>query len=510
MSAVLEALSPSELAYGDLLCYARAQWPQIRIGEHHKLLADLFMDLERGQINRLRRWNVKWPDGRRIRAGENLDRVIVTTPPRHTKTLLFSTYGPAWWLGRNPDDYVISATYNDERATDVGRAVRNLIETRDHWATFGQRTAGDSRSFHKFALSNGRGEYFGVGRGGPITGRGGHLMLVDDPYKNRKEAESDAIRREIRDWWSSVVYTRLMPGARIALIMTRWDQTDLGGWLLDEYRDDGWLVVNLPALALKDDPLRRERGAALWADQYDVKALRRIKRSILPRDWQAMYQGKPTTESGGFFRKQWVGYRTQLPPNLKLYGASDYAVTDEGGDYTEHGIFGISRNGYLYPVDWWSGQTSSDEWIEAQLDMVQRWRGRGLTGWYGEGGVIQKAVEPFLKRRMRERGLFVNMRWLPSIHDKPTRARSFQAFMGLGRVRWPRTEWAQEVITQLLAFPNGTFDDKVDTCSLIGRAANRLLEPPKPPGRTSRGIKPFSVEWLMYDEDKKDGINRRL
>jgi len=150
-------------------------------------------------------------------------------------------------------------------------------------------------------------------------------------------------------------------------------------------------------------------------------------------------------------------------PTLRYYGTSDYAVTDGGGDYTVHRVWGIGPDGDVYRVDGWRGQTTSDEWIESKLDLVKQYK---PLCWFGEGGVIQKAIEPMLKRRMRERSVYCRMEWLPSVHDKPTRARSFQAMAASGRVFFePGADIAEHLV-----FPAGKNDDDVDCSSLIGRA----------------------------------------
>ena len=471
-------LTPAQWASADLLAYACAQWPRYQIGRHHVLIADHLEALERGEISRL----------------------LVMAPPRHGKTFLVAMFFVGWWLGRRPDSSVIYATYNQERANDVGRMVRERIADPTHAAIFrGQRLRDDSQAAHRFHVEPGGGSYYAVGVGGPITGRGADLLIIDDPHKGRDDASSEVMQRRAIEWYSSVAYTRLHPGARVVMILTRWDEEDLAGQIL-ERGGERWTVLKLKALAEDaDDPLGRKPGEALWPERYPVEELERIRATILPRDWRALYQQEPTAEEGDLFRRDWVRYYDRVPDRLRVYGTSDFAVTSDGGDYTEHAVWGIAEDGRIYALDWWHGQTAAHEWIDRMLDLAKRWK---PVMWYGEAGVIRRAVEPWLWARMRSRGVMVPVQWLPPIGDKVARARSFQARMGTGQVMWPRSEWAERVIDQLMRFPNGRHDDAVDACSLLGRALD-LYPPGKRPARRARGVKPFTWEWLQLDGTKE-------
>lgn len=517
----LNELSAEDLCLGDLLCYSRALWPGMEISRHHRLMADALMDLERRQINRLARWFVRWPNGKRVKRGERLDRLMLNTPPRHSKTMLAGSNFASWYLGRNPAHSIIYGTYNQERADDVGRVIRNIVLSPEHWAVFRQCLAADSRSVRRFAVDQvwepgqvERGELFAIGRGGPATGRGAHLLLLDDVYKDREEAASDAIRRQLRNWWSSSLYTRQMPDFAVLAIMTRWAEDDLCGWLLSEYASDGWLVINLPALIedldqLRQDPLGRKPGEALWPDRYGRKLLQRIKSTILPVDWQSMYQGRPSAVEGSIIQSKWIRWYddTELPKHLRMIAASDYGVkADEGADRTEHGVAGIDHKGHLWLVDWWGGQTEADFWVERQLDLAQA---RNPHFWIGEGGVIRHATEPLLKRRMQERRVNIRMHWMNPVHDKPTRARAIAALFYQGRVHLPRGKpWARDLANQLLRFPNDrTHDDMVDVMSLFGRAIDEMRDAVIPP-KQELPLKPFSAKWLEYEEKPRARKNR--
>ena len=305
------------------------------------------------------------------------------------------------------------------------------------------------------------GVYMATGVDGSVTGSGGHLVSIDDPVKGRKEAESEVIRETAWDWYRGDLYTRLMPNSAIVLTQTRWHELDLAGMILESegrIEEGGqWHVLELPAI--------NDQGEALWPEWYPVEALGRIKDAIGPRDFSALYQQQPQPDEGTYFQRDWFKYWEKLPA-LRKYITTDYAVTDDGGDYTVITVWGIDAEGAIYRVEQWKGQTTSDQWIEHQCDLILKHKPLAC---FGEGGVIQKAVEPMLKRRMRERRAYCRMEWLPSVSDKPTRARSFQAMLASGRVYFE----PQADIGEFLVFPAGRNDDEVDTASLMGRAIDQ-------------------------------------
>ena len=401
---------------------------------HHMLIAERLEAVERGEI----------------------DRLMIFMPPRHGKSELASKRFPAWCLGRNPRRQIIAASYNSDLANDFGRNVRNIVAEPEFGQVFpGVALATDSAAANRMNTNHG-GAYVAAGVGTAVTGRGANIALIDDPFKDREEADSERRRELVWDWYRSTLYTRLMPGGAIVLIQTRWHEDDLAGRLLDQERDQ-WEVLELPAI--------NTQGKALWPEWYDETALARIKATIGPREWSALYQQQPQPDEGTFFKREWFKNWQQLP-KLRYYGTSDYAVTDGGGDYTVLTIWGVDENGDVYRREQWKGQTASDEWIERELDLIAKYK---PLCWFGEGGVIQKAIEPMLKRRMRERNVHCRLEWLPSVADKPTRARSFQAMAATGRVHFePGAD-----LSEFLVFPAGKHDDEVDTASLIGRAIDQ-------------------------------------
>lgn len=466
MSAAV-ALTAEDYAFSRLISYAAYQWPAYQDAHHHRLIARHLEAVERGEITRL----------------------MITMPPRHGKSMLASEFFPAWYMGRNPDHYVVTATYAQELADDFGRKVKNQIEDDSFRAVFpGVGLVGDSRAAKRFHVDGNlgglehattqRGAFYAVGVGGPLTGRGAHLLLVDDPVKNREDAESELIRKKTKDWYTSTAYTRLMPGGRIVIIQTRWHEDDLSGWLQAEHGHEGWVVLNLPAI--------NDNGEALWPEQYPVDALERIKRALPSRDWSALYQQAPSPETGDYFKREWIHTTDQIPvkATMSIYGASDYAVTADGGDYTVHVVVGICPEGRMYLLDLWRQQASSDVWVDAFCDLVRKW---GPIGWAEETGQIKSGVGPFLVKRMIDTRSYVAREQFPTRGDKAVRAQSIRGRLALQGIYIHRdAPWLSDLVSEMMSFPVGVHDDQVDALGLVGQLMDRMDMGSKPKGETDR------------------------
>lgn len=395
-------------------------------------------------------------------------------PPRHGKSELASRRFPAWYLGNNPDKQIICASYSSDLAGDFGREVRNIVASPEFEALFpGVSLAQDSKAANRWH-TNHRGSYVAAGVGGGITGKGAHIGLVDDPFKDREEADSETIREKVWKWYGSTFYTRLMPGAAVGVIQTRWHDDDLAGRLLNDKNGDKWHHIDMQALTKDADG----RPVALWPEWYPIDALLRIKAVLHPRDWNSLYQQDPIPETGDYFLAEDVQWYDRRPEHLTVYGASDYAVTDGGGDFTEMGVAGIDKNDDLYLLDWWFGQTKANVWIDEQLDLIDKYQPL-LFG--GESGPIKASVEPYIIKRMRERRSYCKLEWFPSIRDKPTRARSIQARVAQRKVYLPKgVDWAERLYKQMLRFPAGAVDDGIDVLSLFGRMLDKTWAAVKP------------------------------
>ena len=422
-----------------------------RPAKHHSLLIDKLEAVERGEIERL----------------------MVCMPPGSAKSTYASIEFPAWFLGRNPKLSVIAASHTQELAERFGRRVRNIVASEECARVFGVGVAEDSSSAGRWDTDRG-GEYFAAGVGGSITGRRADLAVIDDPVKSREDADSERSREKAWEWYVNDLLTRLKPGARQIVVMTRWHEDDLGGRILERERNR-WHVLEIPMEAMTNDPLGRKAGERLWPEWFTDDMVSLAKRDM--RSWNALYQQQPASDEGDFFKREWFNDYHDIPKGLHVYGASDFAVTDGGGDYTEHGIFGVDPMGSVYVMDWWRGQTASDVWIEKMCDLIVKHQ---PLCWFGESGPIRRAVEPWLLKRMNERKAYARLEWMASINDKPTRARAIQALASMGKLWFPRdAAWKSDVIGQALRFPAGKHDDAVDVLGLFGRAQEHVASPAK-------------------------------
>lgn len=411
-------------------------------------------------------------------------KLMILMPPGSAKSTYGSYLFPAWFLAKG-DRKILAAAHTIDRAEYVSKQVRRFI--REHSPTLGYGLATDAVGAWETTL---RGEYRAAGVGEAIAGFRGDLGLIDDPVKSREAADSPTIQEKVWDWYWGDFYTRLKPGAAQILIMTRWSEGDLGG-RLEEAEGDEWRIIRLPAFAEPNDPLGRAPGAPLWGDDdYGFgNQLREAHASLTKagrtRDWSALYQQRPAPAEGSLFQRQWI-IREAPPPreNMRVYGASDYAVTADGGDFTVHVVVGMDPAGRLHLLDVWRAQASADVWIEAFCDLALKWK---PLAWAEETGQIRAGVGPFLERRMRERKAYVYRRQFPTRGDKAVRAQSIIGRMALDGLRVaPDAPWIADLEAELLAFPAGKHDDQVDGLGLIGQlldvmSAGRVEKPPEQP-----------------------------
>ena len=245
----------------------------------------------------------------RVEKGE-VKRLMLFVPPRHGKSELGSINFPAWYLGKHPEKEVITSSYSADLAQDFGYKTRNLVDTQEYKELFQTKLREDSKSKAKWMTQEG-GSYTAVGVGGAITGRGADVLIIDDPIKNREEAESKVVRDKIWSWYTSTAYTRLEKGGAVILILTRWHKDDLAGRLLEAQKEGGdkWEVVKFPAIATEDEMMRKQ-GESLWQDKYNIEALEQIKKTIGIYDWQALYQQEPVSSETQEFKQDYWHYRT--------------------------------------------------------------------------------------------------------------------------------------------------------------------------------------------------------
>ena len=409
-------------------------------------------------------------------------RLMILAPPGSAKSTYASVVAPSWYLGTHPDRRIILASYGDDLARRHGRRTRQMLRAPETSAILQCTLDPESRAADEFGLTNGS-EYIACGIMGGITGNRAHGIVIDDPIKGRQDADSQVIRDRTWDAYQDDLLTRLIPGGWVVLINTRWNEDDPSGRILpadwagqsgDILCRDGnvWRVLCLQAeCETASDPMQRPIGAMLWPEWFDDRhwAQYRLNR----RTWSSLYQQRPAPDEGILFRRDDMATYDKLPDGLRIIGASDYAVTPDGGDWTEHGIMGIAPDGTEYLIDWWRGQTGPEIWIERQIDMIVKHR---PVGWFGETGPIRRATEGRLRQRMIDRDALCRVEWLPTVGAKGSDARagSIIAVAGMGRLLWPVAAWVGELQRQCLVFPAGAPDDGVDTLALLGRGADTL------------------------------------
>lgn len=403
----------------------------------------------------------------RVLRGE-IDRLMLHVPPRCGKSELASRRFPAYYLGHHPDKQFISASASSPLAEDFGREVRNIVSSQEYAQVFDTRLSEDSQAKGSWKTQQG-GSYYAVGIGGDIMGRGAHVAIIDDPFGNMADAQSPAMRKQVWDWYTGTLYNRLEDKGAIVVINHRMHEDDLSGMLLGQQASGGdkWEVVEFKAI---DDD-----GRAIWPEKYDIDALNRIRINTTPRNWSALYQQNPVPDDGNYFQVDWLRpYNT--PPALEtmfIYGASDYAVTDQGGDYTVHVVVGCDPQDRLWLLDLWRGQTTTDKWIEAWCDLVEMWK---PMGWAEESGQINLSVGPFLEKRAYERKTYVARRQFPSRANKAIRAQSIRGRMAMNGLYVPmNAKWYPDFRAELLSFPAGKHDDMVDAISLIGQILDLMI-----------------------------------
>lgn len=432
-------------------------------------------------------------------------RLAVFMPPGSAKSTYASILFPPWLL-TNRVCNILAASHTTELAEKWGRRIRNIIA--EHSPVLDISLADDSQAAGRWALISGA-EYYAAGVGTGIAGFRAKLGLIDDPIRSRQDADSELIRDRIWDWYINDFKTRLVPRAAEILIQTRWHEDDLAGRALNH---EQWKVVCLPAIAEAGDLLNRKVGEPLWRDDsygYGDQLLE-LSTKTPARTWSALYQQRPAPEEGSYFKSEWLKPYDVIPPlqTLKIYGASDYAVTANGGDYTVHVVVGVDPDWHIYLLDLWRGQTSSDKWIEAFCDLVEEWK---PIGWAEEQGQIKASVGPFLERRMRERKAYVARAQFPTRGDKAIRAQSIRGRMELDGLYVPKgAAWFPELRAELLAFPAGKHDDQVDAMGLIGQILNRMNAGTRPERKDPmRGMMGMTLDELWEAQPKRN-LDRRI
>ncbi len=455
-------------------------------------------------------------------------RLMLFMPPRHGKSELASINFPAWVLGHRPDFEIISSSYAVSLPTGFSRKVRGKIDDPAYKAIFPDTKLDPKSQSAEAWLTLSGGGYVAAGVGGGITGKGAHIAIIDDPIKDAEEADSETIREKVWDWYGSTLYTRLAPGGGLLVIQTRWHDDDLSGRLLLQQKElreagvpedeiDQWEVVSYPAIATEDEyigpdgdilyrdgdgetfrtrtgqvvdfakakaKLLREKGDALHPERFDAGKLTRIKRTLQPRHWSALYQQNPVPDEGIYFTK--TMFRTSPTPNLQdldIYIAWDLAIGEnQGNDWTVGVVGGLDWDDQLHIVDVIRFKGDTYAIAEAILNTAVKYQPM-MVG--AEKGQIELAIMPVLRKMMRKKRQYITFAEgqdaLVPITDKAKRAKPLQGRMQQGMVYFAHgASWYENLMFELLRFPGGLHNDQVDAMAWLARMV-LSAEPPRPP-----------------------------
>lgn len=449
-------------------------------------------------------------------------RCMIFAPPGSAKSLYASVLAPTWEMGRKPGSRIMLTSYASKIAERQSRRAIQLVQQqmyRDLWPqapTLERDAAGD------WSLSNGS-EMLAMGLTAGLTGNRASGAIIDDPVAGREEADSEQERQNILDAYQDDLMTRLLPGAWLVFIMTRWHEADLAGSILPDDYDgrsgmilckDGlvWEVLNISAKCERaDDPLGRPFGQYMWTDWFPEQHWQMFENAKGPesaRVWSSLYQQRPTPQGSGRFTAEMFDFYkpSALPKHLSYVLGGDYAVTEGKNDFTEIGVFGVDEIGDLWEVDWWYKQCDAGEGCERTLDMVKQWKPPMM---FNEGGVIDKAMGPLFNLRMRQRRIYTDRRSLPSMQDKVAKCSSFQGRASAKTVHFRDNANSRRIVQQLISLPAGRYDDAADVCGLIGRAVDQFPVARVPIPKKRELIKPFTAKWLEHKEHEVKGARYR-
>ena len=430
----------------------------------------------------------------------NPKTLLVFMPPGSAKSTYSSMLFPTWYLCQENSGNILAASHSNELAERFGRKVRGYVK--EFGTVLGYGLSADSSAAGRWETTTGR-EYYAAGVGVGIAGFRAKLGIIDDPIRNRQDAESKLIRDRIWDWFNDDFTTRLVPGSSTAIIMTRWHEDDLAGRLIERSKITGENldIISFPAIAENDDILGRKTGEWLWNDEYGYsEKLKTLHSTFDARTWASLYQQRPSPETGDYFKREWIQFVDQIPDltSLSIYGASDYAVTSQGGDYTVHIVCGVDHEDNLYLIDVWRGQTSSDQWVSAWCDLVLKYN---PVYWAEEQGQIRSGIGPFREKISVSRRAFTTLEAFPTRGDKAVRAQSIRGFMSLKGLRISKySQWAEPFINELLSFPAGKHDDQVDALGLMGQLLDKVYTSPIE-HRNTQPAKPFD-SYMTRDDDQ--------
>ena len=438
-----EILKEREEARGSFMTFVKKVWPHFIEGAHHKRMAAAFERVARGECKRL----------------------IINMPPRHTKSEFASYLLPAWFLGNFPEKKIIQTSHTAELAVGFGRKVRNLVDSDVFSETFpGVGLQADSKAAGRWN-TNHRGDYFAIGVGGAVTGKGADILIIDDPHSEQEAAlaaTSPEIYDKVYEWYTSGPRQRLQPGGSIVIVMTRWSQRDLTGQVLkaDAQRGgEGWEVIEFPAIL--------PSGKPLWPSFWSLAELEALREELPNGKWQAQYQQNPVgNESAIIKRDWWQWWEEDTPPECEYIlqawdtafeknNRADYSAGTTWGVFTHH----KDNQKYLILLNTYKKRV---EFPDLKRDVLREYNE------YEPDTLIveKKASGAPLIYDLRAMGIPVSEYTPSKGQDKFARLNSVSDIIASGKVWVPRTRWAEELVDEIASFPSGEHDDLVDSTTL--------------------------------------------
>lgn len=433
----LALLEKNEACQNDFLTFVKTVWPEFIAGRHHKIIAEKLERVARGELK----------------------RVIINMAPRHTKSEFASFLFPAWMMGRNPKMKIIQATHTTELAVNFGRKTKNLIDSDEYKTIFPDvKLAADSKASGRWDTSAG-GMYYAVGVGSNLAGRGGDLVIIDDPHSEQTAMSANGFE-DAWDWYTGGPRQRLQPGGSIVLVQTRWSEKDMTGQLIKQMgkdpKADQWEVIELPAIFDDETPC--------WPEFWSLEDLSAVRASIPPSKWNAQYQQNPTGEENAIIPRDWWNkWEGKTVPQLQYVIQSyDTAFSKrETADFSA-----ITTWGVFYPIEGEGPHlilldSKKGRWDFPELKQLafDQWK-----FWDPDTVIIEaKASGLPLTHELRNVGIPV-VNFTPSKgNDKLTRVHSVSPLFEAGMVWAPDEAFAEELIEEVAAFPNGEYDDLVDS-----------------------------------------------
>jgi predicted phage terminase large subunit-like protein len=424
------------------LFFAQQMWPIFISGKHHKIMADAFERVANGTLKRL----------------------IINMPPRHTKSEFASFLLPAWFLGKFPEKKIIQTAHTAELATGFGRKVRNLVQSAPYQAVFNTQLSSDSKAAGRWNTSKG-GDYFAIGVGGAVTGKGADILIIDDPHSEQEAKQNNpAIFDGVYEWYTSGPRQRLQPGGAIIIVMTRWAKRDLTGQIIKKSSGDGvdqWEVIEFPAIMPSGNPL--------WPAFWSKEELEAIKAEIPVSKWEAQYQQNPTSEEGALIKRdQWKIWEKKNPPTcdyiiqswdtaFEKNNRADFSACTTWGVFEQPDSTGQNKTNIIL-LDAFKQRMEFPELKKAALEMYQQWNPDTLI-------IEKRASGAPLIYELRKIGIPLSEYTPHKGQDKIARVNAISDLFASGVVWAPETRWAEEVMDELASFPNGDHDDLVDSSS---------------------------------------------